>query len=92
MIIVGFNITFFPQFILGATGMPRRYYDYLPEYAFLNKISSSGSFLIGLGFFYIAVYLFQAMRSGAKSSRSFCCIGESQARTVGHTSRSLISL
>jgi cytochrome c oxidase subunit I len=67
MILIGFNVTFFPQFILGATGMPRRYYDYLPEYEFLNKVSSLGSVLIGLGFFYSAVYLFQALRSGPKA-------------------------
>ena len=37
-IFIGFNVTFFPQFILGAMGMPRRYYDYLPQYESLNKI------------------------------------------------------
>lgn len=50
LIFVGFNVTFFPQFILGAMGMPRRYFDYLPEYASLNKISSVGAWTIGTGF------------------------------------------
>jgi len=50
LIFVGFNVTFFPQFILGAMGMPRRYYDYLPEYESLNKISSFGAWTIGIGF------------------------------------------
>lgn len=49
-IFIGFNVTFFPQFILGAMGMPRRYYDYLPEYESLNRLSSIGAFTIGTGF------------------------------------------
>jgi cytochrome c oxidase subunit 1 len=49
-IFIGFNVTFFPQFILGAMGMPRRYFDYLPAYESLNRISTIGSYLIGLGF------------------------------------------
>jgi cytochrome c oxidase subunit 1 len=49
-IFVGFNVTFFPQFILGAMGMPRRYFDYIPAYESLNKISTVGSWLIGIGF------------------------------------------
>ena len=50
LIFSGFNITFFPQFVLGAMGMPRRYYDYLPAYESLNKISSIGAWTIGVGF------------------------------------------
>lgn len=50
LIFVGFNVTFFPQFILGAMGMARRYYDYLPVYEPLNKISTIGSWTIGVGF------------------------------------------
>ncbi len=49
-IFVGFNVTFFPQFILGAQGMPRRYFDYLPAFEPLNQISSVGSWTIGVGF------------------------------------------
>jgi cytochrome c oxidase subunit 1 len=50
LIFVGFNVTFFPQFILGSMGMPRRYYDYLPVYEPLNKVSSIGAWTIGTGF------------------------------------------
>jgi cytochrome c oxidase subunit 1 len=67
LIIIGFNVTFFPQFILGAQGMPRRYWDYLPEFTFLNRVSTVGSWFIGLGFLYSAVYLYQALRSGPKA-------------------------
>jgi cytochrome c oxidase subunit 1 len=49
-IFIGFNVTFFPQFILGAMGMPRRYFDYRPEYESLNRISSIGAWTIGVGF------------------------------------------
>ncbi len=47
---IGFNVTFFPQFILGAMGMPRRYADYIQPYTDLNRISTVGSWLIGIGF------------------------------------------
>jgi len=50
LIFVGFNVTFFPQFILGAMGMPRRYFTYIEPYHQLNTISTVGSWLIGLGF------------------------------------------
>ena len=49
-IFVGFNVTFFPQFILGAMGMPRRYFTYLPEYTSMHRISTVGADIIGLGF------------------------------------------
>jgi len=68
LIIIGFNVTFFPQFILGLQGMPRRYYDYLPEFQFLNRVSTVGSWLIAAGFFYTAYYLWQAMRHGVKAN------------------------
>ncbi len=67
LIMIGFNITFFPQFILGAQGMPRRYWSYLPEFTLLNRISTVGSWLIGIGFFYTAHYLAKAMRKGEKA-------------------------
>jgi cytochrome c oxidase subunit 1 len=67
LIIIGFNVTFFPQFILGAQGMPRRYWSYLPEFTLLNRVSTVGSWFIGLGFLFSAYYLFQAIRNGKKA-------------------------
>ncbi len=52
-IFIGFNVTFFPQFILGNLGMPRRYHDYIPEFATLNMVSTIGSWMIGLGLFFV---------------------------------------
>jgi cytochrome c oxidase subunit 1 len=67
LIFVGFNVTFFPQFILGSMGMPRRYFDYLPAYESLNKISTVGSWLIGVGFL-LSLYVFiMGMLKGEKA-------------------------
>jgi len=67
LIFIGFNVTFFPQFILGAMGMPRRYFDYIPAYEPLNKISSVGSSLIAAGFFLSLYIIIQGLRKGAKA-------------------------
>jgi len=61
-VFVGFNTTFLPQFLLGSRGMPRRYYDYLPEFTFLHQVSTVGSWLLGLGFVIMAGYLFASLR------------------------------
>ncbi len=64
LIFLGFNITFFPQFIAGVQGMPRRYQDYIPEYEWLNRISTIGSWLIGAGFLLVLYVLIQGLRKG----------------------------
>ena len=46
---VGFNLTFFPQFILGYLGMPRRYYAYPEEFQVLNVLSTAGASILGVG-------------------------------------------
>jgi cytochrome c oxidase subunit 1 len=46
----GFNLTFIPQFILGMEGMPRRYYDYPPQYASLHLLSTIGAYLNAFGY------------------------------------------
>ncbi len=50
LIFVGFNLTFLPQFVLGAEGMPRRYFDYLPEFEGLHRLSTIGSLINGFGY------------------------------------------
>ncbi len=53
----GFNATFFPQFILGWLGMPRRYHAYPEEWQVLNVMSTAGASLLGLGFMTATCYL-----------------------------------
>jgi cytochrome c oxidase subunit 1 len=65
LVFMGFNLTFLPQFVLGTRGMPRRYYDYLPEFEGLHRLSTYGAYLLGLGFMVTAVYLYRSLRSGA---------------------------
>ena len=67
MVFVGFNLTFFTQFILGSRGMPRRYYNYLEEYQTLHQISTVGSWIIGLGFFLILGYFIHSLKHGARA-------------------------
>ena len=50
LIFVGFNLTFFPQFILGYLGMPRRYHAYPPEFQVLNVLSSAGASMLAVGY------------------------------------------
>ncbi len=66
-IFIGFNVTFFPQFILGAMGMPRRYFDYIPAYETLNKISTFGSWLIATGFVIGLYAIVKGLLSGEKA-------------------------
>jgi len=66
-IFVGFNVTFLTQFFLGANGMPRRYHDYLPEYAGLNMVSTVGSWLIGAGFLIMFTYFISSLFKRGKA-------------------------
>ena len=65
---VGFNLTFFPQFVLGYLGMPRRYYAYPPEFQVLNVLSSAGASILGVGYLLPMVYLVWSMRYGKIAS------------------------
>ena len=61
-VFVGFNMTFFTQFILGSRGMPRRYYNYLDQFQPLHAFSSYGSFILGFGLFLTLGYLLASLR------------------------------
>ncbi len=65
---IGFNLLYFPMFFLGYLGMPRRYYDYLPEYTIYHQISTVGSWVLALGLLVMVVNLIVALRKGAKAS------------------------
>jgi cytochrome c oxidase subunit 1 len=62
LVFVGFNMTFFTQFILGSRGMPRRYYNYLDQFQPLHAFSTVGSWVLGLGFIIMASYLLASLR------------------------------
>ncbi len=57
IVFIGFNLTFFPQFILGYMGMPRRYHAYPEEFQVLNVLSSAGASILAVGFLLPAIYL-----------------------------------
>jgi cytochrome c oxidase subunit 1 len=67
LIFVGFNLTFFPQFILGYQGMPRRYWAYPGEFQVLNVLSSAGASILGLGLLLPLGYFTWSIRYGRKS-------------------------
>jgi cytochrome c oxidase subunit 1 len=61
IIFVGFNLTFFPQFILGYQGMPRRYWSYPPEFQVLNVLSTAGASILGVGLLLPLFYLLASL-------------------------------
>lgn len=65
ILFIGFNLTFFPQFILGYLGMPRRYHFYPPEFQALNVLSTSGASILAIGYLLPALYLIWSLRHGA---------------------------
>ncbi len=64
IIFVGFNLTFFTQFMLGLQGMPRRYYSYLDQYQGLHGFSSIGSIIMAFGFVIMFFYFLHALLRG----------------------------
>jgi cytochrome c oxidase subunit I len=65
--VVGFNLLYFPLFIVGMQGMPRRYFDYLPEFAALNMLSTVGSWVLAVGLFIVIANLVKGARKGEKA-------------------------
>jgi cytochrome c oxidase subunit 1 len=67
---IGFNTLYFPMFILGIMGMPRRYYDYLPEFTSLNVVSTVGSWILVTGIIIMLVNLIQSAKKGEKAPKN----------------------
>lgn len=65
---IGFNILYFPKFILGYMGMPRRYYDFLPQFTIYQKVSTVGSWILAGTIFFIIGYLIHALLKGKKAT------------------------
>jgi cytochrome c oxidase subunit 1 len=70
LVFIGFNITFISQFVLGSRGMPRRYYDYLPEFTTLHQVSTVGSWILGVGFIVMLVMFIESLASGKKATNN----------------------
>jgi cytochrome c oxidase subunit 1 len=64
LIFVGFNLTFFPQFVLGYLGMPRRYHAYPEEFQVLNVLSGAGASILALGYLLPAIYFTYSLVKG----------------------------
>ena len=64
LIFFGFNLTFFPQFVLGYLGMPRRYHAYPPEFQVLNVLSSAGASILAVGYVLPLIYLLRSLKGG----------------------------
>jgi cytochrome c oxidase subunit 1 len=67
LVFVGFNLTFFPQFLLGYLGMPRRYHAYPDEWQVLNVLSSAGASILALGYVLPAFYFTYSLFKGANA-------------------------
>jgi cytochrome c oxidase subunit 1 len=68
LIFFGFNLTFFPQFVLGYLGMPRRYHTYPEEFQVLNVMSTAGASILAVGYLMPLIYMLWSLRYGAKAS------------------------
>jgi len=64
IVFLGFNLTFFPQFIVGYLGMPRRYWEYPAEFQVLNVMSSAGASILGFGYLLPLCYLLWSLKYG----------------------------
>jgi cytochrome c oxidase subunit 1 len=67
LVFVGFNMTFFTQFVMGSRGMPRRYFNYPEQYTSYHQLSTIGSYVMGIGFVVIAVYLLHSLVAGRRA-------------------------
>jgi cytochrome c oxidase subunit 1 len=68
LVFVGFNLTFFPQFIAGYLGMPRRYHAYADEYQVYNVLSTAGASILAVGYVLPMIYLTWSLFFGARAS------------------------
>ena len=64
---IGYNLTFFPQFVAGTQGMPRRYHQYVPEFEIWMQASTIGSFIFGAALFIMLGYLIHSLVKGVKA-------------------------
>ncbi len=70
LVLIGMNVLYFPMFIMGMQGMPRRYYDYLPQYAPMQMVSTWGSWILAAGLVLMFWNLYQGCRNGPLATRN----------------------
>lgn len=70
VIFIGFNLTFFPQFVLGYLGMPRRYHVYPDEFQIYHVLSTAGASILGIGYLMLFIYLIYSLVAGKKSPQN----------------------
>ncbi len=67
LVFLGFNLTFFPQFLAGYLGMPRRYHAYPEEFQLWNIMSSAGATVLALGYTLPMIYFTWSLFAGKKA-------------------------
>ncbi len=70
ILFTGFNILYFPMFILGWEGMPRRYYDYLPRFHMLHLISTIGSWILATGLILMFYNFLRSLKYGERAEHN----------------------
>jgi cytochrome c oxidase subunit I len=68
IIFIGFILTFLPQFVVGHLGMPRRYFQYAPEFQVHNVMSTAGASILGVGYVLPLIYLIGSLAYGARAT------------------------
>jgi cytochrome c oxidase subunit 1 len=67
VVFIGFNLTFFPQFVVGYLGMPRRYHAYAEEFQVYNVLSTAGASVLGAGYLIPMIYLVWSLWFGERA-------------------------
>jgi len=70
LILIGMNVLYFPMFVMGMQGMPRRYYDSLPQYAPMQMVSTWGSWLLAAGLILMFHNLYRGCRFGPRATKN----------------------
>ncbi len=82
LVFIGFNLLYFPMFIMGWLGMPRRYYDYLPEFHIYHLLSTIGSWILILGILIMFSNFIAALIRGKKVNEKNIWGGETLEWTI----------
>jgi len=70
ILFIGFNVLYFPMLVLGIMGMPRRYFDYLPEYQLGHVISTVGSWIVAVGLILMFYNLYRGIKKGEPAGKN----------------------